>query len=338
MTIVLLAIGLMLASAAVYVYVDYTNTVNKGDSEPSGVVEFTIEEGESVEQIAQQLKDEGLINNTWYFRFYVSQAGLEGKLQAGSFSIPHGLSIKELAYLLQKAEFPDIWITIPEGLTTNEVAARLADSFSINPASSFDIDQFLALAESPTSMIAEQVTLPAGNPLEGFLFPDTYRFPSDATTEYVINTLISTFSRRISEPQAKNIDDSGYSVYDIVILASILERETRSYDDRYLVADILLRRMENGWALEVDATLLYHFGDWTHIITVEDLALDTPYNTRKYPGLPPTPICNPGEETIRAILDPEPNDYWYYISDAEGTLHYAETLEQHNQNISTYLQ
>jgi UPF0755 protein len=334
LVLVILGIG---AAAIFLLYRDYNKSVYE-TGDPSMVIEFTIEEGQTVEEIGQALLDEKLIGNLWYFKFYMRQSGVGSKIQAGDYSIPHNLSLEELGELLQHAEFPDIWITIPEGIMTTQVADYLEEGFAINPENSFDKTEFLSLATSTAPSISVDLPIPENKPLEGFLFPDTYLFPPDATAEYVLNALLTNFRERIYVPHMKDIESSNFTLYEIVTLASILERETKHSDDRPLVADIMERRLENGWRLEVDATLLYHFGDWTHVITQEDLQIDSPYNTRKVDRLPPTPIANPGEETIRAILSPEPNDYWYYISDSEGTLHYAVTLEEHNRNIQLYLQ
>jgi UPF0755 protein len=325
------------AVAIFLLYRDYRSSVTES-GEPTKVVEFTIEEGETVDEIGQALLDAGLIENIWYFKIYVMQSEIGDKLQAGSFSIPHNLSLDELGELLQHAEFPDIWVTIPEGMMTTQVAEYLDEGFAINPENSFDKEEFLALATSTSPQISVDLPIPEDKPLEGFLYPDTYLFPPDATAGYVLNALLTNFRERVYVPHMQDIEASPYTLYEIVTLASILERETKHPDDRPLVADILLRRLENGWALEVDATLLYYFGDWTHVITQEDLQIDSPYNTRKVGGFTPTPIANPGEQTIRAVLSPEPNDYWYYISDTDGNLHYAVTLEEHNANIQKYLQ
>lgn len=325
------------AVAVLLLYRDYYEAVHKTES-PSMVVDFTIEEGQTVEEIGQALLDAGLIDSLWYFKYYVRQTGVSSKLQAGDYSIPHNLSLEDLVELLQHAEFPDIWVTIPEGLTTTQVAEYLEEGFTINAENSFNKTEFLTLAASPSPSMLVDLPIPNNKPLEGFLFPDTYLFPPDATAEYVLNSLLTNFRERIYVPHMKDIESSRFTLYEIITLASILERETKHPNDRPLVADIMERRLDNGWKLEVDATLLYHFGDWTHVITQEDLQIDSPYNTRKVNGLPPTPIANPGEETIRAILSPEPNDYWYYISDSEGTLHYAVTLEEHNNNIQLYIQ
>lgn len=324
---------------AVIVFAGYNKAVNEPASSSSDIVEFTIEEGETVQQISQNLEEAELVKNGFYFQIYLMLEDLDSMIQAGQFRIPKNLNMKELAETLQNAKVPDVWVTIPEGLMATEIADIVQDGFSINPESSFSKEEFLNYVQSPFQLDSLDIPVPDDKPLEGYLFPDTYRFPSDATTEYVLTTIISDgFRKKIYEKYLQDIENSEYSLYEILTIASILERETRHPEDRPIVADILIRRLENNWRLEVDATLLYYFGDWTHEITYQDLQLDTPYNTRKVWGLTPTPICNPGENTIKAVLNPEPNDYWFYVSDSDGVLHYAVTIEEHNQNIAIYVQ
>jgi UPF0755 protein len=125
--------------------------------------------------------------------------------------------------------------------------------------------------------------------------------------------------------------------YEDIILASMVEREGYNSTDRAIIADILQRRYEEGWLLQVDATLLYPKKDWSHTITDIDKEDDNPYNTYKYPGLPPTPICNPGLQSINAVRNPQPNSYYYYIHEDDGTAHYSTTLSEHNANVNQYL-
>ncbi|MDD3661759.1 MAG: endolytic transglycosylase MltG [Candidatus Dojkabacteria bacterium] len=330
--VVLAAAGALLLSSA------YRKAAYKGSGEPTRIIDFTIEEGETVSQITTKLFNHGLIDNELFFKFFVRQKGLSSKLQAGSFRIPDNLPYTELTDTLQNAQHPDIWVTIPEGLMAVEIADVLEEAFTLNPENSFKKNAFLELVNSGTYIPTIDVPVPDNTSLEGFLFPDTYRFPPDATAEYVLDAMLGTLRQKVYEPNVSDIERSGYSFHELLTLASILERETRHEEDRRYVADILLRRQESGWALEVDATLLYHFGDWKHVITYEDLQIDSPYNTRKYTGLPPTPIANPGQQAFDALLDPSENPYWFYISDKDGILHYAETLEEHNENITTYLQ
>ena len=340
-SVILLGVIAVAVSFAAFLAISsYNKAANKGYGEPTQTIDFTIEAGESIDEIAQNLLDAGLITNVYFFQIYVRQYNIADRLQAGAFKIPDNLSLKDLTDILQHAVFPDVWVTIPEGLRATEISAILEEAFSGYAESSFDKTEFMALVENPVLPEGFDNPAPKGEILEGYLFPDTYRFPPDATAEYVIISMLTTFDEKLTRPNIDEIEtlSSRYTVDDLVTLASILERESMHAEDRPLVADILLRRIENGWALEVDVTLLYYFGDWKRDLSYIDLQEDTQYNTRKYSGLPPTPISNPGAQAFEAILNPEPNDYWFFIADSEGILHYASTLEEHNANISMYLQ
>ncbi len=337
-TVILLFGAVAAIVGGIIFYQDYQKAIVTPVSNNSEEMEFVIEEGESTDQIAQRLEEAGLIKSKLYFKLYLRQNSMASTIQAGTFDVPQNLSMKELVEVLQNAQIPDITVVIPESLMIIEIADILEDGFSVNPEPSFSKEEFLTLTDTTTPAVNLNIPAPADQTLEGYLFPDTYTFPADSNAEYVLNAMLDQgFRTKIYEKYLTEINQSEYTLYEILNLASILERETKHPDDRPIVADILLRRLENGWKLEVDATLLYYYKDWTHEITYQDLELETPYNTRVHGGLPPTPICNPGQETVNAVLNPEPNDYWFYVSDTEGNLHYATTIDEHNTNVQQYI-
>ncbi|KKP66163.1 MAG: Aminodeoxychorismate lyase, partial [candidate division WS6 bacterium GW2011_GWE1_34_7] len=163
--------------------------------------------------------------------------------------------------------------------------------------------------------------------LEGYLYPDKYAFSNTATTEEVLKIFLDNFKKKVGT------EDS----YEDLIIASMVEREGYTSSDRPMIADIIKRRLDEGWLLQIDATLLYPEKDWKHIITDIDKKKDNLYNTYKYAGLPPTPICNPGLEAINATRNPQSNNFYFYIHDKDGNVHYAETLAEHNRNVEKYL-
>lgn len=336
-SIAIISLLVILSMVFSFFFFDYKNSISEPASDSEELVEFVISEGESTRMIAANLKKVGLVKNSIYFEIYVRTNNLSSKFQAGHYSIPGNVSFLDLGEILQVAYEQDIWITIPEGMMGIEIADRIAEAFVQVQDSAFNKNDFLALIESTTHSIDVGFTIPEGKPYEGFLFPDTYRFSQDSTAESILEAMLSNFKSTIYDTYSGEIEDSGYTLYEVITLASILEKETYHTEDRHKVADIMERRLNEGWALEVDATLLYYFQDWEHDITTEDLQIDTPYNTRKYQGITPTPINNPGEETITAVLYPESNDYWFYVSDTDGNLYYGETLDEHNQNIQQYL-
>jgi UPF0755 protein len=173
-------------------------------------------------------------------------------------------------------------------------------------------------------------------PLEGYLFPDTYFFPPMASDQDIIEKMKETFDKKVS-PYMEEIKNSGRSLGEIVTLASILEEEVQTTEDRKLVADLLLRRMAMHMPLQVDATLTYEIGKGSLELSTKDLKKDSPYNTYTRRGLPPTPISNPGLDTILAALHPTLNDYLFYLSDKDGITHFAKTHAEHVTNKAKYL-
>ncbi len=282
-----------------------TQAPNPQDSQPQI---FVIKKGEKADFIAKRLHQAGLAKSPHAFKLLLYKEGFVGKIQAGDFRLNPSMSALEIAQELTHGTL-DRWVTIIEGWRSEEIASSLQ-----LPAYSFKED-------------------------EGFLFPDTYLIPKDASAGEVIKILRKNFDQKIKN-LLPDIQKSGLELEEVIILASIVEREARYEEDRPIVAGILIKRWQNGWPLQVDATVQYVLGeegDWWPKVRKVDLKIDSPYNTYSYSGLPPAPICNPGLSAIKAVVYPKQTDYWYYLSDKEGKMHYAETLDKHNQNISNYL-
>ena len=205
-------------------------------------------------------------------------------------------------------------------------------------------------------MVFRQEFLAESQDFEGFLFPDTYLFPREVTASQVVRKLRNTFDTKIKSLQ-EDIEKSAYTENELVTLASIIERETKKGDERPIVAGILFNRLEVGMVLQADATVQYAVANsklkikqslvlqaqnskldkWWEPLTKDDLVINSPYNTYKFSGLPLTPIANPGLSSIQAAVNPVESDYWYYIHDTNGNIHYARSLEEHNQNIKDFL-
>lgn len=288
---------------------------------------FIIKKGESLSSIAQRLEKTGLIRNALVFRLIISFEGLENKVQAGSFSLKPSLSPKEIAVVLTHGT-SDIWLTFPEGWRKEEFAQRLGANLT-----NFDQAQFLQLAVN----------------YEGELFPDTYLLSKEASPSAVLSLFLNNFQRKFSADFESILAKSGLTKKQALILASLVERETKNEESRSIVAGILIKRLKAGWPLQIDATLQYalansqistsksQLNDWWPIVTAVDKKINSPYNTYQNKGLPPTPICNPGLASIKAVVYPQTTDYWFYISDDKGNMHYGRTLEEHNTNIQKYL-
>lgn len=291
---------------------------------------FVVPKGASGEEIAVNLEKKGLVRNSFAFRLLLRRTGLEKKIQPGDFRLSATMSAHQIA--LELISPLDIWITIPEGWRVEEMGEDISSKLKVQ-SQKFDKEEFLAEAR----------------PLEGFLFPDTYLIPKSASASAVIKTFSDNFTRRVDDGLREKMFEKNWTLYEVVNLAALVEREAKFDEDRPVVAGILIKRLKTGMPLQVDATVQYAKATaqcsfksvdcewWPREITKADLEMNSPYNTRKFPGLPPTPICNPGLASIQAVVFPKETDYWYYLSDKEGRMRYAVTLEEHNQNINLYL-
>jgi len=281
---------------------------------------FVIRRGESLRSIIDNLYRENLIRNKLAFYLLVKNMGIEKSIQAGDFRLSPSMNAETIAKILTKGTL-DIWFTIIEGLRKEEIAQLINQNFSI-PES-----EFLKYAK------------------EGYLFPDTYLIPKEATAEAIVKILNNNFYRRFNKELQKKAAKKGLTEEEIIIIASLVEREAKYDEDRQKVASIILKRLKNDWPLQIDATVQYALGYqpqerswWKKYLTQKDLEIDSPYNTYKNKGLPPGPICNPGLSSIKAVIDASENTpYWYYLSDKTGRMHYSKTLEEHNENIRKYL-
>jgi len=314
--------------ATIVIKLDYDKALRTPNSDSQEKVIVQIDQGATVDQILTKLVDQGVIQEKWltYVKLYLKQENLAAKLQAGTYELPKNLSIKEVIDSLQNGKNPDIWVTIPEGLRKDEIADILNRELSKADTTNFSKEEFLRLTTDRAYIQTLGLTVNISD-LEGYLFPDRYAFPITTKTSDTIDKMVKNFITKVGTADT----------YDQIILASIVEREGFSDQDRPIIAGIFIKRLEEGWLLQACATVLYPLKDWKHEITDADKKSDSPYNTYKKPGLPPTPICNPGLESINAVRNYKKTDYYYYIHDNNAIVHYAKTLEEHNANINQYL-
>lgn len=298
----------------------------------------------STDTILQILIKKNIIKayNSKPFFCYLKKQGLIPQLQSGYFIIPPKTNLNNLATKLTKPEQAEISITLPEGLRKDQVTKILTKYLTTNNKfSKFDPNEFDKLINTPPKQLLEKYNfLPKNKPLEGFLFPDTYSFNRFTTTaEQALDKLLNTFqAKALPILNSKMKSQYQLSAYQKLILASIIERETNNnYTERQMVTDILLKRLSVNMPLQVDATLLYPKKDWTYILTYQDLHTDNPYNTYTRTGLPPTPICNPGLLSIKAVNNPIKNDYWFYMHDKLGNIHYSTTFSEHTYKVNKYI-
>lgn len=330
LTIAITLTALILIPVIVFVVLKshYEHALNEPNSDNSETVEFEIMEGESIDSIVSSLITQDLLKEDYknYFFIYLRTNELIPKIQAGSFAIPKNLNIKQLAETLQQAGLPSNWITIPEGLRADEIAEKFAQEFE-----NITKEEFMTFVEDEDFINSLELHGDNITSLEGFLFPDKYFIEKKVETKDAVLIMIENFKNKV--PQEYNYED--------IILASLIEREGINPEDRRIISGILQKRLGEQWLLQVDATLLYPQKDWSHVITVQDKEDPHPYNTYMYHGLPPTPICNSGLDSIASIFEPTETNYYYYIhyenENGELVPEYSETLGEHEAKVQKYL-
>lgn len=278
---------------------------------------LTIERGQTLFSISAELKNDNAIRSRRLFEIFMILLGNEKKVTDGEFYFEKPTSSLEIAIRISGRQFgiDKKRVTFPEGYTNKQMSERLGETFE-----SFDSVLFLTLAKKS----------------EGYLFPDTYGFFPSVTPDFIISTLKNNYEKKV-DPLRQAIFDSGRTEREIIIMASIIEKEAKGESDRAKVSGILWKRLDQGIALQVDAPFLYILGKESKELTRSDLAINSPYNTYRFKGLPPTAIGNPGLDSIKAAIYPETSPYLYYLHDSDGQIYYASTYTQHKQNINKYL-
>lgn len=279
---------------------------------------FEVKEGDSLGGVAYRLQQARLIKSPEAFKAFMLAVGSEKSLAVGTYSFDAPLTSVEIALIISGSDFGMMQnrVTFPEGFTNKDIAARLAATFD-----GFEGARFLELATDD----------------QGYLFPDTYGFAPKVAPETVIAELKKTFIDKTATLESE-FAASKRSREDIITMASIIEKEANNGEEAHIIAGILWKRIDAGIALQVDAPFLFLLGKTSAELTVKDLAIDSPYNTYKYRGLPPAPINNPGLAAITAALRPTASPYLYYLHDANGGVHYARTYDEHLANKKKYLQ
>lgn len=295
---------------------------------PSATVDFVVEPGESARRILERLTDLGLLPNASLARFYLVYALDDSPLQAGEYAIPTPATTGEVLDRLIRGEVVLHQATIIEGLTLEETAQQLAtQGFG-------DYETFVSSMRAP-ALITDLD--PAAETLEGYLFPDTYSFPRGASEARIVETLVSTFRRNFEAVLTEA--ESPAPLRELLILASIVEKEALLDSERATIAGVYRNRLDRGIGLYADPTIIFalkQLGTWDGDIRRRDLALDSPYNTYRYQGLPPGPICSPGLASLRAAATPAQVPFLYFVSRNDGTHVFAETLRQHNRNVDEW--
>ena len=295
-------------------------------------VDFTVRRGANASQIAADLLSAGLIKSALAFKFVLFESGTENALQTGTYKVSAALSPRDLATLFQKAPGDQVALRIIEGWRLTEVAAAVNKAFpSISAA------DFTAAAVVGTRNNFVLSGLDPKTSLEGFLFPDTYFLRPDATADQIIGILLDNFETKAGPALRTAAATRSVAIYDMVKLASIVEREARDRKESPTIAGVYQHRLDIGMKLDADPTIQYAKGTWDEL-SLDDLKLDSPYNTYLNAGLPPSPIANPGLAALQAAAQPEKTDFLYFVAKGDGTGDhaFAKTLEEQEANRVKY--
>lgn len=292
---------------------------------------YEILPGSSSREIAYDLAEKQIIKNPRLFNLYLKLKDLDTNLQAGQFEFTRDkMTLKELIeFLTSGAVAREIEFTVPEGYTVDQIATLLDEKGLVD---------YQKMLEINPSQISNFKFLISRSSFEGYLFPDTYRVFEGVTASAIIHKMLENFEYKVSLDLLREIEYQEKSLEETITMASILEKEVQTEGDMKLVADILWRRLEADWPLQVDSSLNYILEDKNPSLTSDQLEINSPYNSYKYRGLPPTPISNPGLKAINAAIYPEANDYWFYLSKPDGETVFSVTYDEHLINKGKYLQ
>ncbi|MFH1173176.1 MAG: endolytic transglycosylase MltG [bacterium] len=340
--IVFLLIVLSALIAGVYSYRAFFSPLNKTDETART---FAVEAGEGAAQIALNLKKAGLIKSAFNFETWVWLKKAEKSFQVGEYSLNPSLDVRQVVNLLTaNTGDNEITIKILEGWTINDIGAYLENQ------NWFTAKELMKVAGYPPTVSQSQrpgqdfsseydfLKDKSGQVgLEGYLFPDTYRIFNNASTEDVVRKLLTNFDRKLTAEMRSDIAKNNMTVFDTIILASILEKEMKTTEDKRKAASVFYKRLNAGMALQADSTVNYVTGKKVSSLDQNDLQTESAYNTYRHRGLPPGPICNPGLDAIKAAIYPDKNDYWYFLTDNQGQAYFAKTLEEHGDNRIKYL-
>ncbi|OGZ68654.1 MAG: hypothetical protein A3D44_04030 [Candidatus Staskawiczbacteria bacterium RIFCSPHIGHO2_02_FULL_42_22] len=293
---------------------------------------YVVQKGSGGSAIASDLKAAGMIKSTLFFRAYAIVSGSYTRLQAGTYEISPYMSIAAIIKKLATGDVAKNTITIIEGWDKRDII-QYAESKNL-----FLGEEFLAVFSrdfsSGFSFLSDK---PRGSDLEGYIFPDTYQLKLEAAPEEFIKIALANFDKKLTQGLRQEIAGQGKTIFGVITMASMIEKEVQSMSDKKMVSGILWKRLEAGMPLQVDATVNYVTGKNTRSTTIVDTGIDSPYNTYKYSGLPKGPIGNPGIDSIIAAVYPAENPYWYYLSTKEGKTIFSKTLEEHNAAVAKYL-
>ncbi|QIB69445.1 endolytic transglycosylase MltG [Aminipila butyrica] len=327
----LLLIILLLLGLSIWYVSNLGKPLNAGDTQ---VLSVNIPQGSGTSNIGQILQEEQIIASAGRFQLLSKIDGNDGKYKAGEYSLSPSMTLQQIMDIIISGDSSTSRFTIPEGLTVKETAERLHAQNFINQ------EAFFSEVQSGSFDYKFMELLPPGeNRLEGFLYPETYDIYTTASEHDIIQKMLSQFDKLVGEEYYARAQEMGYSMYQIVTIASLIEKETLVSAERPTVASVIYNRMAINMPLQIDAAVQYALPEHKSRLTNKDLQVDSPYNTYQNTGLPPGPICSPGIDSIEAALYPASTNYYYYVlsADQNGTHKFSNTYEEFMKNKKAYI-
>ena len=321
-------------------YFIYQYSISAADTKNYEDTVFTVAGGEGVKQIAENLFEKDLIRSKFYFSFYVQSQDKTGDLQAGEYILNSSMQVKKIVDILAsgRALSRETDVKIIEGWRLTDIGEYL-EREGVSTKQKF-LNSTNNIADWPFDFEKPKILngIPNNAGLEGFLFPDTYRIYNDDNEAVVIKKMINNFADKFTEKMAKDATKQGHDVFEIVTMASIIEKEVRNYEDMRVVSGLFWNRIKNGQGLESCATLAYIMGVDKPVYSLDDTKIKSNYNTYQNLGLPPGPICNPGLNAIKAAIYPVDTEYNYFLSRSDnGETVFSKTYQEHLRNKAKYL-
>ncbi len=326
--LLLAAAALLLVGGAILAFGWYSNQLKSVAPGDGKSVTVRVKPGMTTGDIAGILWDHGLIRDKNSFLVAAKRAGLDKSLQAGEYELSRNMDVRRMIEVMAKGETVFSQFTTPEGYTVEQIAALLEEKGLARR------DRFLTLAREYAPFDREPSRPDVKYRAEGFLFPDTYRISKGAGEEEILQTMAGEFQRRFTPDLREKAANIGLSAYEVVVLASLIEREVQVAKERPMVARVFLNRLQLGMPLQSCATIQYILGYPKEELTIADTQLPSPYNTYLHPGLPPGPVASPGLASIQAALNPTEGDWLYFVVDGKtGGHRFSRTLAEHEAAI-----
>jgi len=326
-----LAAAVFLAAAAAgFALTPAAPAVQRAAYDADTAIYYTVKPGASARDIAEDLAGRGVLTEKWKFWLLARTGGYAEKFKAGTYALHADMTAEEVVQKLASGETTEIRFTIPEGFGVKEIAKRLDDEGIA------DEQEFLKKAKNFAPYGYIEKNPDAHYACEGFLFPDTYILHETMSVDDILKMMARDFDQRLTPEMRAKAASMHLSIYQLITLASLVEKEARFAEDRPIIAQVFFKRLQIGMPLQTDTTLQYLMDGPKEDVSIEDTKIDSPYNTYQHRGLPPGPVANPGLAAIEAVLNPADTDYLYFVADRQGHNHYSTNYEDHLALVNQY--